>query len=301
VTPKSKPTEEWMEPPATPIVHRSPGVHAVTSTAPSVTAPPVQAVTAPPAPKIVAAPATPVVATVAEPVVEVAEPQQVPENKTGFLHKLFNDNKNGGTPQASYLAQGLTPLPADQPENRSPAKAAAATPVNFPRYSYLSPRKPATGNRASANGAFTKAREFEQDENWVDALQWYRTAAQQDPTWFEAQYNTGVLAHRLQNYSLALPYYENALALQPDSINVRYNFALALKGAGYARDAAAELEKILAATPNEVRAHLTLANLAAETLHDPVQARLHYLKVLDLDPQNPHASDIRFWLSSNPQ
>jgi tetratricopeptide (TPR) repeat protein len=173
--------------------------------------------------------------------------------------------------------------------------------VSFPRYSYLSPRKPAAGNRPSASGAFTKARECEQDENWVDALQWYRTAAQFDPAWFEAQYNTGVLAHRLQNYSLALPSYENALAIQPDSISVRYNFAQALAGAGYATDAAAELKKVLAAAPGEVRAHLALANLAAQTLHDPAQARPHYLKVLELDPENPHASDIRFWLSSNPQ
>ena len=49
-----------------------------------------------------------------------------------------------------------------------------------------------------------------------------------------------------------------ALAIQPDSVDARYNFALALKTAGYVTDAANELEKILAANPNEVRAHLAL-------------------------------------------
>lgn len=94
--------------------------------------------------------------------------------------------------------------------------------------------------------------------------------------------------------------YENALALQPDSVDARYNFALALKAAGYVPDAADELKKILAANPGEVRAHLALANLCAQSLHDPAQARRHYLKVLELDPKNPQATDIRFWLAANP-
>jgi len=60
------------------------------------------------------------------------------------------------------------------------------------------------------------------------------------------------------------------------------------------------LKKILTAHPNEVRAHLALANLSAQQLHDPAQAREHYLKVLELDPANPQTSDIRFWLAGNP-
>jgi len=38
------------------------------------------------------------------------------------------------------------------------------------------------------------------------------------------------------------------------------------------------------------------------TPHDDVlaKARQHYLKVLDLDPRNPQATDIRFWLLANP-
>ncbi len=98
----------------------------------------------------------------------------------------------------------------------------------------------------------------------------------------------------------ALASYEQALAVQPDSVDARYNFALALKAAGYAPDAADELKKILAANPDEVRAHLALANLCAQELHDPAQARQHYQKVLDLDPTNPQAADIRFWLVANP-
>ena len=202
----------------------------------------------------------------------------------------------------------MTPIPATtEPEpTTKPAEAKPAEPkpvaaASFARYNYSAPRKPAAGDRRAAEGAFTKARLAEQDEKWPDAQQWYQTAAETDPSWFEAQYNTGVLAHRLRNYPLALPSYENALAIRPDSVDARYNFALALKAAGHAPDAADELQKILAAHPDEVRAHLALANLYAQTLRDVPQARTHYLKVLELEPDNAQASDIRFWLSANPQ
>jgi len=140
---------------------------------------------------------------------------------------------------------------------------------------------------------------YETQEQWTDALQWYQEAATLDPSWFEAQYNTGVLAHKLRNFALALPRYEWALAIQPDSADARYNFALALKTAGFPIDAAVELKKILAANPGEVRAHLALANIYAQSLRDIPQAREHYQKVLDLDPNSPQAADIRFWLSAN--
>ncbi len=159
-------------------------------------------------------------------------------------------------------------------------------------------RRRATGGRRS--GAFTRAREFEQDLRWLDVLQSYRQAAELDPGWFEAQYNYGVVAYRLRNYNQSLAAYEMALAIQPDSVDARYNFALALKAAGYVTDAVNELEKIVAANPNEVRAHLALGNLYAQQLHDPVRARRHYLKVLEVNPGNPQAADIQYWLSSNP-
>jgi len=109
-----------------------------------------------------------------------------------------------------------------------------------------------------------------------------------------------VVAYRLRNYNQSLGAYEMALAIQPDSGDARYNFALALKAAGYVTDAVNELEKIVAANPNEVRAHLALGNLYAQQLHDPVRARRHYLKVLAVNPANPQSGEIQFWLSANP-
>jgi tetratricopeptide (TPR) repeat protein len=196
-------------------------------------------------------------------------------------------------------ASSSPPAPAPVVEPK-PVKIVQPAPPVFPRYLYRSPGKPPAGDRRTASLAFTRAREFEQDLRWTDVLQSYRQAAELDPGWFEAQYNCGVVACRLRNYNQSLAAYELALALQPDSVDARYNFALSLKAAGYVTDAVNELEKIVAANPNEARAHLALGNLYAQQLRDPARARRHYLKVLAVNPANPQAGDIQLWLSSNP-
>jgi tetratricopeptide (TPR) repeat protein len=217
---------------------------------------------------------------------------------------VANNNRAGVTPPApvnssipTQTASAPAPKPVVAPK---PVKMVQPAPPTFPRYLYLSPRKPPAGDRRTASGAFTRAREFEQNSRWLDALQSYRQATELDPGWFEAQYNYGVIAFRLRNFNQSLAAYEMALALQPDSVDTRYNFALALKAAGYVPDAVNELIKILAVNPDEMRVHLALGNLYAQQLYDLVQARQHYLKVLQLDPRNPQAPDIQFWLSSNP-
>jgi tetratricopeptide (TPR) repeat protein len=305
----------------------TPTIHFNSNLPPRVTPVPVQVVKVQPGPVIVATPNPP--GTTAEPAVEL--PPEPATEKHGFLHKLNPIHWFGSSkPENKYADNGVTPLPSPDsnndrvnstpllPPNPTPAAATSSPPVNtppvsqkpvhmvapappsFPRYLYLSPRRPKSGDRVAASGAFTRAREFEQDSRWADAMQSYKQASEFDPGWFEAQYNYAVLAYRLRNFNLSLAAYEKSLAIQPDSVDARYNFALALKAAGYALDAVNELKKITAASPDEVRAHLALGNLYAQQLHDAAKARQHYLKVLDLDPRNPQATDIRFWLSANP-
>jgi tetratricopeptide (TPR) repeat protein len=192
---------------------------------------------------------------------------------------------NSGSTARTTTAPARVPSPVIPPK---PVKIAQPAVPTFPRYVYLSPRKPQAGDRRTASNAFTRARESEQGSRWLDALQSYRQATEQDPGWFEAQYNYGVIAYRLRNYNQSLAAYEMALAIQPDSV------------AGHVTDAVNELKKIVASNPDEVRAHLALGNIYAQQLYDPAPARQHYLKVLQLDPGNSQAPDIQFWLSSNP-
>jgi tetratricopeptide (TPR) repeat protein len=289
--------------------------------------PETQVVKVQPEPAIVAAPAQTAMTSTLP--VE-APPGPAPVEKPSIWQRLNPVHWfHSSAPEKKYDEQGVTPLPppgSREAVNPAPLlppgakpNAAPPAPTNAPpvretrpvkiiqpapptlsRYSYLSPREPKPGDRRVAMVAFTRAREFEQNARWLDAMKAYQQAAETDPDWFEAQYNFGVLSYRLQNYRQALTAYEMALAIRPDSVDACYNFALALKAAGYVPDAVRELEKIVTASPNEVRAHLALGNLCAQQLHDGSRARQHYLKVLELDPANPQATDIRFWLSSNP-
>jgi tetratricopeptide (TPR) repeat protein len=197
----------------------------------------------------------------------------------------------------------VTPLPAENTETEAPKPVRNAQPAmpSFIRYSYLHPGRPASGDRHAASLAFGQARENEREGKWTDALDSYRKATQLDPSWFEAQYNCGVMAYRLRDWDFSLSSYEIALAIQPDSADARYNFALALKAAGYVPDAVNELKRILESNPDDVRAHLELGNLYAQQLRDVPRARAEYTKVIQLDPGNPQASNIQFWLIANPQ
>ncbi len=220
------------------------------------------------------------------------------QNKSSGRSALNPMNWFHSTPSQEEVK--VTPMPAETPEAPKPVRVAQPTP-SFTRYLYLHPRKPAPGNRHNASLAFEQARENESQGRWTDALDSYRRATQLDPAWFEAQYNCGVVAYKLRDYASSLTSYETALAIEPDSADARYNFALALKAAGYVPDAVNELKRILESNPDNVRAHLELGNLYAQQMRDVPNARAEYLKVIQLDPGNPQASNIQFWLLANPQ
>jgi tetratricopeptide (TPR) repeat protein len=290
--------------------------------------PPLQDVSVMPEPVIVANPSPPPV-TPAPAQPGDFDSDSTAKKKPGLLQKISpshwfgggkkKDEANGVTPlpsggQEDVLAE-TGPSPAPAPDKSVPAVVyvtpsglAAAPPkvnqplvVNFPRYSYLSPAKPPGGKRTAAEAAFAKAWNFEQSERLRDALQWYLQSAQYDPSWYNAQYNTAILSYRLKSYRQALKSFEMALAIQPDSADARYSFAITLKNAGYVLDAVNELNKVAAAKPADARVQLALGNIYAQQIHDVARARTHYKKFLELEPDNSQATDIRFWLAGNPQ
>ena len=105
------------------------------------------------------------------------------------------------------------------------------------------------------------------------------------------------------NVAAGLAAYESALAIQPDSPEALFNFAVALSKANYPVDAASEFEKMLAKSPNDpnaIWAHFAVGNLYANQLRQPARAREHYQKVLELNPNFSQAGIIRSWLGANP-
>lgn len=169
----------------------------------------------------------------------------------------------------------------------------------FPRYKYRSPAPPGPGNRGEAERLMAEGVQAQQRNRLSEAIEAYRRAIKADPSLFEAHYNLGVAAFEAGDLPQALDAYERALALNPISVKARFNFAVALQKGHYPRDAANELEKLLADNPAEARAHFTAANLYAQQLGEPRTARAHYVQVLELEPQHPQATAIRFWLEGN--
>jgi tetratricopeptide (TPR) repeat protein len=232
-----------------------------------------------------------------------------PPPKEGFLQKinpanLFRRKPKSSSPVASSTNTTVasktepTPLPEISPAPRSsvtplPPKAAPA------RYNYKSPRRPPAGDRRAADPFFARGLDAQSSGKLSEAVEAYRQATRLDPSFAEAYYNLGLADYDAGDLAGSLTAYEFALALKP-SAGARYNFALALQKANFPQDAANELEKLLKDTPNETRAHLVAANLYAQSLYQPHLARPHYLKVLELEPNHPEATNIRYWLASNP-
>ncbi len=155
-------------------------------------------------------------------------------------------------------------------------------------------------NRKSAEQALATGQQLQRAGKLAEALQSYKRATQLDEGYFEAQYCLGLAAFESRSFKVAAGAWEKAMAIRPDSADARYNLALTLKAEGRSQAAADELEKMLALHPDEARGHLTLGNLYAEQLRDTTRARKHYGKVLLLDPRNPQAQAIRYWLVANP-
>jgi tetratricopeptide (TPR) repeat protein len=188
---------------------------------------------------------------------------------------------------------------SDTTQAAAAAPAPADTVVVAPRYVYKSPAKPKAGNHAAAERSFAQGVQAQQAQKLNEAIQAYRGATQNDPAYFDAYYNLGVVASKAGNLQTALQAYEYALAIRPAALDARYNFALLLRQVGFPQDAANEHHTILKTYPNESRVHLALGNLYAQQLNQPTKARFHYQKVLEIDPQNPQAAAIRYWLTAN--
>jgi Flp pilus assembly protein TadD len=210
-------------------------------------------------------------------------------------------------PEAKGFFSKLNPFKRETKPGASESKPATATPVAKPTVvtnvsaSTATVTKPKAGDRKAAEAELARGQQEQRARRLAEALQFYRRAISLDASYFEAHYCLGLAAFELRNFKLATTAWQDALALRPDSADARYNYARALQADGRFRAAADELEKLLGVHPDEARAHLTLGILYADQLRDMPRARQHYQRVLQLDPRNPQAEAIRYWLVTNPR
>jgi tetratricopeptide (TPR) repeat protein len=233
-------------------------------------------------------------------------PKQPKQPKRSILQKINPAKLFSGGSKAPASPTAGSPTTDGAAATRDPNPQITGTadtplPRGLPRYAYKAPKKPSPGNRTEAERWFAQGVQEQQSQRVADSIRTYRRATQLDPAYYEAYYNLGLAASENRDFTQALTAYEYALSLRPQSRDARYFFATTLKQAGYPLDAMAEFEKLVASFPNDVRTHLALGNLYAQQLNQPNKARMHYLKVLEIDPNHPQAPTIGYWLSYHPR
>jgi tetratricopeptide (TPR) repeat protein len=231
------------------------------------------------------------------------------EDRPGFFQRLnpFRSRPKNDPPLPASVR-------ADPPRSATPANAAreiSATQVQatladalptegFPRYAYRQAVRPNAGDRQKAAELVNKGILAHRDRRAEEEVNFYRSATLVDPSNYDAFFNLGLASAEQGDWTTALHAYEQALNIDPDSVNGRYNFAAALRQSNYPIDAARELEAILQTRPDDGKTLLALGNLYAQKFKQNRTARYYYLRMLEAEPNHPKAAEVRFWLTSNP-
>ena len=197
-----------------------------------------------------------------------------------------------------------TPLPSPKPlasASTNAVKVASVLPsaVAFPRYKYLNPALPNSGDRQVARTYFDDGDGAQKREEWQRAKAAYLEASKADPAWFDARFELGQAAYYTGDTDLALQSFEHALAIKPNDGPARFNFAKSLVQGNYYAAAARELETFLQFDPDNAQAHFEAGRLYAQELNDVARAAVHYKRVIGLKPGHPQAVTIRYWLIRN--
>jgi tetratricopeptide (TPR) repeat protein len=116
---------------------------------------------------------------------------------------------------------------------------------------------------------FNRARAYAQLQEWGQAVEGYRAAAQLFPDDYATQYNLAKALQASGNINAALAAYEKAITLAPGQSDFQLSYGLALEAAKRPQDAAGAYRRYLELEPNspqaeKVRAHLAEIDPAAK-------------------------------------
>ncbi len=119
-----------------------------------------------------------------------------------------------------------------------------------------------------------------------------RGRLQQNPKDLEALVNLANLYFDAAKYKQALPYYERALALDPDNPDTRTDYATALHGAGEDLESLHQLDIVLAQHHN-FPAALFNEGIVANAIGRRTEAIAAFRTFLKVAPDDQHADDAR--------
>lgn len=168
----------------------------------------------------------------------------------------------------------------------------------FPRYQFQKPPTPAEGDRYGARPFFLDGVQAYKSNQLPLAINFFEDAARKDPAYFEAHFNLGVLYLQANLPEKSMPALERAQSVRPDNLEINYHMGKALNELGNIRDAVEQFEKVVADNPNHIGAHFGLAKVYEEKVKDLSKAAVHYKRIIEIQPDHPESTNIRYWLKA---
>ena len=224
---------------------------------------------------------------------------ELPENAARtyreFAATFANDTRRN---DALSRAETLAPTPV--PVARTPTASAGTTlvrPQDTTSSRRLDYRVPATRNASAAVQSFNRARGYQEQKDWDRAIYFYLRSLENDDQITSTFYNLGISYTMKGEEELARTAYHQALQLDTNLADARYNLALLYREAKNDAMAVRHLEEIIAQQPDYTAAHYALGMILSGDPATQGRARRHYERFLELAPNDRSAPVIREWLS----
>lgn len=146
---------------------------------------------------------------------------------------------------------------------------------------------------------YVKAAADRRSGDLVEARHALEEAVKLDPGFTEARLQLAEVLAESGDSRAALEAYRAATAAVPSDPNVRFKYALALRRAERIDEAITEYHALLRLDSSVAEVHYNLAVLYLQVKKDPDQARTHFRRFVELDPENERAPRVRDWLAAN--
>ena len=125
------------------------------------------------------------------------------------------------------------------------------------------------------------------------ALRAYRDILTREPKNLQAAVNAGNLLYDAHRYVEAIPFYQQAFALNESDINVSTDLGTALWYAGRPDDALAQYERSLAIAPTHAHTLFNVGIVRADGKHDYPGAVVAWEQLLATSPAYQNAEGVR--------
>ena len=124
-------------------------------------------------------------------------------------------------------------------------------------------------------------------------LKAFRDILARDPKNLQAAVSAGNLLYDAHRYVEAIPFYQQAFALNGSDVNVSTDLGTALWYAGRPEDALAQYERSLSISPTHPQTLYNVGIVRADGTHDYPGAVAAWEKLLESSPAYPNAAAVR--------